>query len=192
MSTISRFGDYAKHQALITADLVLFLDADMELADTVGPGLTPHRWPNGIALVLHPGFFAPSQRGLRSLYSRMRQRVRARGSWETRPESLAYLPDEDQRFYVCGGVWMGRRAEVIALCALMDERIREDEANGIVAVWHDESHLNWWAATHNRQLLPPEYCYADGYPNLTGLRRRIVAIEKPAAFVQRVKGSPAP
>lgn len=187
-STILRFGDYARHRSAIAGDLLLFLDADMELRNDVGPGLLPRTWPGGIALVRHPGFYEPPQAQRCSIFRRAVKALRSRGSWETSPASLAFLEESKHRVYVCGGSWMGINEAALDLCELLASRISRDTQNGVVAVWHDESHLNWWAAHHPCQLLTPEYCFVDGYDHLQGLVPRIVALEKPADFVRAVKG----
>lgn len=187
-ATLMRFRDYADHQDALRSDLVMFLDADMEIRAEVGPELDPATWPGGVALVLHPGFFRAPSRPRRSLFRRAKSALGPRGSWESNPESLAYLPESLRLQYVCGGVWMGRRREAIGVCQELADRIDRDASNGVLAVWHDESHLNWWAAHHECGILTPEYCFAEGYPELAGLTPRIVALDKPDDFVSSVKG----
>ncbi len=83
-ATIKRFGDYARNRAVFRADLLMFLDADMLAVSEFGPELTPHRWPTGVALVLHPGFFEREQAGFvsRLLRRRGEQSPAPKGAWE--------------------------------------------------------------------------------------------------------------
>jgi hypothetical protein len=187
-STLLRFSDYSEHREQLHSEIVVFLDADMELRAEVGPELSPSTWQRGIALVLHPGFFDPPGAPSRSIFRRARNLLTPRGSWESSTASLAYIPEAQRVRYVCGGVWMGHRQQAVDLCELLARRIDQDADAGVLAVWHDESHLNWWAANHESEILVPEYCYAEGYENLTHLTARIVAIEKPTDFVVGVKG----
>ena len=46
----------------------------------------------------------------------------------------------------------------------LNKHIDQDLANNHIAVWHDESHLNWYYNTYKPQvILPPAYCYPDHY-----------------------------
>jgi hypothetical protein len=83
---------------------------------------------------------------------------------------------------------MGYRDQAMDVCELLAHRIDRDTASGVLAVWHDESHLNWWTANHESKLLVPEYCYVEGSENLAHLTARIVALDKPADFIAEVKG----
>lgn len=51
-STLLRFSDYSENRGCLASELVVFLDADMELRAEVGSELIPQKWPQGIALVL--------------------------------------------------------------------------------------------------------------------------------------------
>lgn len=184
-ATIKRFGDYARNRDVFRADLLMFLDADMLAVSEFGPELNPQRWSTGVALVLHPGFYEIPQPSLaRRAYWKLRGRkITLQGAWETSPRSLAYIEPKRRRWYVCGGVWMGLAEQALALCQELSDRIERDEEEGVLAVWHDESHLNWWATTHAPTLLTPEYCYVENSDNLSGLQSRIVALDKPESFV---------
>lgn len=186
-SSMRRFEDYVLHADDLTADVLVFLDADMLVMAPPEDSLRDALHHEGITCVAHPGFYRPSVPARIGLLGRP-VGARERGSWENRPESLAYVPAEDQDVYVCGGVWLGGRREALALCAELAVRIELDSLSGITAVWHDESHLNWWVAHHEAQVLTPEYCFVPGYPQIQGLTPRIVALDKPATLVDLIKG----
>ena len=185
-ATLKRYGDYARNRDVFRGDLLMFFDADMLAVSAFGPELKPHRWPTGIALVLHPGFYERDQGRFvgRVLRRRREKDWSPKGAWETSSRSLAYIEPERRRFYVCGGVWMGRADRALGLCQELSDRIERDEDDGVLAVWHDESHLNWWATTYAPTLLTPEYCYVENSDNLSHLRPRILALDKPESFVQ--------
>lgn len=190
-ATIKRFGDYARNREVFRADLLMFLDADMLAVSEFGPELTPRRWSTGVALVLHPGFYDRAQARFVSRLLRRRGETnpRPKGAWETSSRSLAYIEPERRRRYVCGGVWMGLADRALGLCQELSDRIERDEEDGVLAVWHDESHLNWWAATYAPTLLAPEYCFVENSDNLSHLRPRIVALDKPEWFVSQIKAA---
>jgi len=66
-------------------------------------------------------------------------------------------------------------SEVIA------ERVNKDLENGIVAVWHDESHMNRYMIDNPPStILTPSYCFAEefiGNPNYP-YEPKIVALKK--------------
>lgn len=191
-ASLMRFADYARHQDELVSDVTMCMDADMEVVDHFGAELNPSRWKTGIALVQHPGFFDGGIRigrmaAVKHLITR-RLTGPPRGSWETDSSSRAFVPEEGRRVYVCGGVWFGERVQAVSLCEMLSARIESDMSQGVTAVWHDESHLNWWASRFSPTVLPPEYCFVPSYPHLVGLKPRIVAVDKPQSFVSEVKG----
>lgn len=187
-ATLLRYSLFDQHQDALQQDLLMHLDADMQVVAEVGPELRPQDWPNGIALVRHPGYRRPRWSQRLPLYAK-HPRMAARdvtlklhsggvGSWESREVSRAYVPRERRKTYVCGGTWMGLREPFQAMVHELAERTNADTDEGTMAIWHDESHLNWYASHHDTALLSSEYCYALGFANLADLQPRIVAVDK--------------
>ena len=53
---------------------------------------------------------------------------------------------------------------VFVLCHTLQKRIRQDKDRGIIALWHDESHINWYAFTHpHYRLLDASFCFFPGW-----------------------------
>ena len=187
-ATLLRYSLFDRHADQLEQDLLMHLDADMQVVAEVGPELTPGNWPGGIALVRHPGYWRPRWTQRLALYARaprlaardarLRVAVGAVGSWESRPASRAYVPRNQRGTYACGGTWMGLHDAFTSMVHELAERTDADSAEGTMAIWHDESHLNWFASTHPRALLGSEYCYALGFPNLASVTPRIVAVDK--------------
>lgn len=187
-ATLERYALIDQYSAYLQQDLLVHLDADMRIVVDVGGELDPGDWPGGIALVEHPGYRRPRWSQRVPLYVR-RPRLLARdvlsqvrsgavGMWEQRPESRAYVPRAGRRTYVCGGTWMGLREPFLAMAHELAERTEADKRDAITAVWHDESHLNWYASRYPSAVLASEYCYAPGFANLAGLAPRIIAVDK--------------
>jgi hypothetical protein len=188
ISTISRYNDYKNSSELLQSELVLFIDADMKIIGEVQSTFEPSQWPNEIALVRHPGFYRKGEIVRKGLSGFLPNRTEALGSWEDRSESQAYVSTRRRKHYVCGGVWMASPEAAIKLCSLLSTRIDADERSDVMAVWHDESHLNWWAANNRHAILSPEYCFVSRYSELDELTPRIEALDKPAEFVKQIKG----
>jgi len=187
-ATLLRYEIFDASRDRLLEDVLIHLDADMLVERDVGPELAPDTWRGGIALVRHPGFRRPGLARRAALYAtnpriaasdaRATWHVGGIGSWEQDERSRAFVPREARRTYVCGGTWMGQRAPLHAMIHELATRTREDLDEGRIAVWHDESHLNWFASTHDFELLGSDYCFAPGFANLADLTPRIVAVDK--------------
>jgi hypothetical protein len=97
------------------------------------------------------------------------------GTPEIRPESAAWMPSEQPRpCYVAGGFVGGRTPEFMRMAQYIADGVDRDDAAEVVAVWHDESHLNMYMAKHAQRfrILPPAYLYPDTWDKL--YQRRIV------------------
>jgi hypothetical protein len=73
---------------------------------------------------------------------------------------------------------MGERDTLIEACGVLAERVGRDSKRGVVARFHDESHLNWYAAHNRCAILESNYCFVENSPNLKDLEPTIVAVEK--------------
>ena len=186
-ATLLRYRLIASARYTVEGEVVMHLDADMRVVAPVGPELTPWSWHGGIALVRHPGFYRGNRysafvtRHPRLAVTDLKGwllRERGVGQWETREESRAYVPPQRRQEYVCGGVWFGRTAEFLSMVDTLARRTDADLRDGVVARWHDESHLNWFAAHHEVSVLSPSYCYGQGLASLRGVVPKIVALEK--------------
>jgi histo-blood group ABO system transferase len=65
-----------------------------------------------------------------------------RGTPEYRPMSSAYIPGNMDITYLCGGFFGGSSDYFLKAVSRMKENIDLDLSKGVVAIWHDESHLN--------------------------------------------------
>jgi len=187
-ATLLRYELFSESWDQIHEKVVIHLDADMCFfsATTLDP--EPAEWKGGIALVRHPGYRRPILSKRLKLYwiepqmfggdLKLWLRHGSLGSWESSKDSLAFVSRKNRSTYVCGGTWMGLREPLGNMINELAKRTRADLQNGIVATWHDESHLNWFASTHTYELLGSEKCFAQGYKNLDDLFPQIIAVDK--------------
>lgn len=80
--------------------------------------------------------------------------------------SLAYIPygELKAKYYVCGGINGGSRDAYLKMMHELDRRIRQDDANGVLARYHDESHINRYIVDYpDYRLLSAEYAYPEGW-----------------------------
>lgn len=81
---------------------------------------------------------------------------------ERDPKSLAYIPYNKGYKYVCGGVNGGETTAYLEMIDVLKKRIDEDLSNGIIAIFHDESHINKYILDRKDvQYLTPEFCNPD-------------------------------
>jgi hypothetical protein len=164
--TLNRYEEILRNSGMILGDTFLWLDADTQVLSD----LNPERLfvPGQISVAKHPGFRPPTVldalSGRTSLAGWFRHRVLnstklafERGTWETRDSSMSYVRPDDRKHYVQGSVWGGPTTTVLAMCRELANRTIEDKNQGIIALWHDESHLNWWVANRRVKYLPNRF-----------------------------------
>ena len=187
-ASLYRFKLIDEFKENLTEDFLMHLDADMLVKAPITSSQLSNPLVNGICLVRHPGYFRPS--GLSRLFFYFRNPMSAigdlvtllregsLGAWETNRRSLAFVPKKDRKEYFCGATWWGLRADILRLSGTLSSRISEDEDNNVTAVWHDESHLNWWASNNNHGQVDSRFCFSVGYPQLEGIPNIIEAVDK--------------
>jgi hypothetical protein len=141
-----------------------------------------------MSLVSHPGFYRKP--GVRLIKYVLTDPIRVTkdflkrvffggiGAWETNKKSDAFVSRRNRKNYFCGGVWMGSSKSFKHFLTINSQSIKNDLANGYIAIWHDESHLNKWASENKFKTLGPEYCYDPTYTQLAGIQGRIEAVDK--------------
>ncbi|XP_053138586.1 globoside alpha-1,3-N-acetylgalactosaminyltransferase 1 isoform X2 [Hemicordylus capensis] len=91
--------------------------------------------------------------------------------YERREISAAYISSEEGDFYYGGAVFGGLVKNVYEFTWACHMGILADKANGIMAAWQEESHLNRHFVSHKpSKLLSPEYIWDDAKPKPPELR----------------------
>lgn len=84
--------------------------------------------------------------------------------YERRKDSAAYIPRGKGRNYVYGAVNGGKAKAFLHMAEQLDREIEQDYQKGIIAKWHDESHLNHYIWMQgNYKLMSPSYAYPEDY-----------------------------
>ena len=155
----------------IDSDYLMYLDADMEFISKFSRENLDFIGNSGVTLVKHPGYFRTSRleilnnfgflRFLRILVSDIRLKLKyfGIGTWETNRSSSAFVPKSQRKQYVCGGTWWGKKESIQKLSHELEFKIDQDLSNNLIAKYHDESHLNYWAANNPCLLVGPEFCF---------------------------------
>ena len=153
-----------------TCDYLLYSDIDMKIVDYIDESIL-----GNIIAVKHPGF----------------SKVVSGGSWETNKKSTSYVYPENRIYYWAGGVQGGANEYYYRAMQRMKRDIEEDERNGIIPIWHDESAWNCFLSERcgNFKQLGSEYCC----PEPVHLRRlwgiddippKIIALAKDHASIR--------
>jgi hypothetical protein len=89
---------------------------------------------------LHPGFYGNP------------------GTPERNQNSTAYIPHGSTNSYYCGGFFGGDSETFIHMIKTIKNRIDQDLEREIIAIWHDESHLNKYFLDY-----PPRKILGEGF-----------------------------
>jgi glycosyl transferase family 6 len=164
-ATMYRYHTLLTHQHRLSRfDHVFLSDADMRFEAPVGKEILAP-----LVGVEHPGYVG---------------RKPAELPFERNPLSRAHVPVKSGKVYYCGGFVGGETIQMLGLALAIRASINSDDAHGLTARWHDESHLNATFDFHPPDLtLPPSFCYPDddsGYVSWWPKKyeRKLVAVDK--------------
>jgi len=163
MPTLKRYNYFVKEKDFISKfDYCYYFDVDMSIVSEVGDEVL-----SNLVATQHPyQSFCP--KGDRS--------------YDRNPQSLAYVPvgDEGENYYA-GGFNGGSTKRFLEMSEILADRVTKDLENGVVALWHDESHMNRYLIDNPPSLsLTPSYCFPEeqfqniDYP----FSAKIVALKK--------------
>uniref|UniRef100_A0A8C9QF38 Globoside alpha-1,3-N-acetylgalactosaminyltransferase 1 (FORS blood group) n=1 Tax=Spermophilus dauricus TaxID=99837 RepID=A0A8C9QF38_SPEDA len=148
METISLHIAKRAHREV---DYLFCLDVDMVFRNLWGPETL-----GDLVAAIHPGYFTAS---------------RQQFPYERRRASTAFVADSEGDFYYGGAVFGGRVASVYEFTRVCHMAILTDKANGIMAIWQEESHLNRHFISHKpSKVLSPEYIWDDRKPQPPSLK----------------------
>ena len=164
--TLFRYHYFLMAEELLKKyDYIYYLDADMSIVDYVKEEVI-----EDLLGVQHPGFFTKEKQ---------------QGTPETRPESTAYTKKENIKQYCCGGFNGGSSKEFLNMSKVISDNINEDLKNDIVAVWHDESHLNkYFTDNPPTKILNCGYCAPESSWEVP-FPKKVLALDK---SVDKLKG----
>ena len=164
MPTLKRYNYFVKEKDFILEhDYCFYFDADMRIDSVVESEEVC-------------GDLVATRHGYQSLHDPSQQ------SFDRNPKSLAHVPfDQKTVTYYAGGFNGGKTEKFIEMAEVIADRVDKDLSNNVVALWHDESHMNRYLIDNPPTLdLDPTYCYAEefigtNYPYKPG---KIIALKK--------------
>ncbi|XP_070234818.1 histo-blood group ABO system transferase isoform X3 [Bos mutus] len=160
MHRMEMISNFSRQRFLREVDYLVCLYVDMKFSDHVGVEILAPLFGT-----LHPGFYAADRQSF---------------TYERRPLSRAYIPRDEGDFYYAGGFFGGSVPEVYRLTMACHQAMTADQAQGIEAVWHDESHLNRYLLSHKpSKVLSPEYLWDEQMLQRPPLLRKLRYVAVP-------------
>lgn len=179
MNTLFRFQMFLRiAERLRSYDKVVFFNANCEFIEAI-EATEFFGVDRDFVAGLHPGFYDKHS----SVFP-----------YERRPASTAFVLAGQA--YCQGALIGGSAAPFLDACQQLHRNIEMDLRNGLMAIWHDESH--WNAFINNQhstlsrrlQLLSPSFLYPEDWS--LPFRPRILLREKRKVIdVDRIKGIPS-
>ena len=140
--------------ALRHFDYIYFFNANAEIKQVVGEELLPDE--TGLAM----GLWYSQEKPWWSPWRLFN--LPAFYCYERNKKSLAYIPPfgKDYKEFM-GGINGGRTNEYLQMVRTLAKNIRDDYNRGIIAVAHDQSHINAYMRSHKCKIIPKEYCWPE-------------------------------
>ena len=187
-ATLLRYSIFEDHSSHLQTDILVYLDADMLMVANPWERIKESLATEGMCFVQHPGYWRPRKvKKMKFYFTNPRSAISdlliwtrsgGIGAWEGDIRSKAFIPRSKRKNYYCGGMWFGTRETFIRLLRELSENVKEDNENSVMARWHDESHLNYWASQNEHTFVSPEFCFDNSYKHLNDLSPVIVAVRK--------------
>ena len=153
--TLGRYKIFTENLNILSnMDYLYYCDADMKFIDIVGNEIL-----SDLVGTQHCGYY------------------KVRGTPETNPKSLACVYSYEEMQYFAGGFNGGKSKEFLEMSKILSNNIDIDYANGIIAIWHDESHMNrYFIDIPPTLILDPGYCYHEN--SNKPFNKRLIALTK--------------
>lgn len=85
-------------------------------------------------------------------------------TYDRNPASTACVQEDEGEYYCMGGLNGGKTPAYMEMVHSLKRNVEIDKAAGVVARWHDESHLNrYLIGRKDVKILPPCYGYPEGW-----------------------------
>ena len=171
-ATLLRYHFFDSEKEHLSEDILMYMDSDLIVKSDFSRSVEVSSSHDRMVFVDHPGFarkgphsgpfslnwlrnFSPFESRVNRMLEKIEQyglwrgntRFQA-GSWETNSESTAFVHWLRRKRYFYGAIWFGNNTLFKDMCKLLKDNVDLDLKNGIIARWHDESHLNWYAANN--------------------------------------------
>lgn len=144
-STLMRFKFFLSVKDIIGKhDYVFYFNANTEFLSYITQrDLLPIEFNKKLSLCRQPHMFHLNRRDY---------------TYERNPKSLAYIAINQGKYYFTGALNGGETKAYLQMCETLNQNTETDLENDVIALWHDESHLNKFALNRNDiKVLPPYF-----------------------------------
>lgn len=144
-STLMRFKYFLNAKDIIKAyDYTFYFNANTEFLSCVtSMDLLPLKNNEKLSLCLQPHMFHRNNRNY---------------TYDRNPQSLAYVAFNKGKHYFTGALNGGETEAYLKMCEQLNQNTEKDLQKNVVALWHDESHLNKFAIGRTDiKILPPYF-----------------------------------
>ncbi len=186
-ATLLRYKLISNVPEKIFEGICIYLDADMKIVQKFDETKFQTNTNSMMTFIEHPGYWRSSNKFEyfrnpelipRDIFRKLK--MGSLGAWETRRESKAYCDRRSRKRYCCGGIWYGPKIKFLDFIGQMSVNVQTDLDSGIIAIWHDESHLNKWISENSFNLQDPSYCFASEFRHLKEFTPFVIAVQKNA------------
>lgn len=162
--TLHRFEYFLKQkEELLKMDYVLFMNANLIVKKKILENEVLPQNDEKLFVTLSPGFY---------------NKVSKDFTYDRNPECSAYIPEGQGNYYFAGGLNGGHSKDFIEMSEIISKRITADYEKGIIALWHDESHINkyMFEFKDKYKILSPAYLYPQGWD--IPFEKKIIILDK--------------
>lgn len=149
--TLHRFSYFLKAEsALRKMDYLMFMNANLLVMQEVHAAEILPEGDEKLFVTIHPGFFDRLPRDF---------------TYDRNPDCSACVPLEEGSSYFSGAFNGGCADDFLALARCLSQRTEADYARNVIALWHDESHLNRYMIDYpgKFRVLSPAYLYPQDW-----------------------------
>jgi histo-blood group ABO system transferase len=141
-TTLKRFHYFNKAKEIIKkSDYSFYIDADSLFIGDIREEFLPER---GMLGTIHPCLFLGN------------------GTPERNPNSKAFISFSENNRYFCGGFFGGDSESFLEMSEKISSNIDEDLSKEIIAIWHDESHINrFFLDNPPKSIMEPPFAVAE-------------------------------
>ena len=145
--TMMRFDMFlSKKEELKNYDYIFFFNANTKFMSEVGDEILPTQENDGLVTATHHGFYDKQPDEF---------------TYDRNPNSMAYIPYGQGKHYATGALNGGIAKDYLLICEVCSKSIHIDLENEVIALWHDESHLNRYLIGKNPLIMSVNYLYPE-------------------------------
>lgn len=137
MITLNRFNIFCENEKKYDVDYLFYVDMDVEIVDYIYEDILCN-----FVVTQHPSH------------------INTNGTPETNPKSTAYINPNEKIVYVSGCFFGGSKDKFLQASKIMRDNIKKDLDNNIIALWHDESHLNRYVFNNRKDITIKNHTYS--------------------------------